>query len=748
MRTFRALSVMVWAAVLLLASPGCLPPNTLHSLTVVVEPASAGTVVITPAQSLYQTGEEIAIEAVANPGWRFLNWQATGFNTTQPATTITLRDDATITAVFERGGAAGDLVQDGGFEQGPINTFWTDTSINFDTIICDVDGCGTVDGLGPNSGIYWVYFGGTPENQVETATVTQEIAVPNVATASLEFFLAIPSGESAFTFSVSVGPTQLLALNQNDAAGFSDYTRVSLDVSRFATGEPTTLQFSYTDTGVAGQGSAVFVDDVSIVAGSAHNPNEGEEEGEGDTIAVTNPILPDGTVGQLYSENLEATGGLPPYLWTEQAIAPSQMPPGLMLSSGGTVFGTPEVFGVYTFGVVVEDSAGATRNQLASVEIQPGAGTTSVEILSGPELPVGEVDADYNQLLGATGGTPPYVWSAPVGAVPPGLDLTSGGRLLGVPSAEGRYVFEVTAEDAESLADTTLLALDVNAAGETAAVEITTASPLPDGRVSDPYSFSMQAENGIEPYVWSVPPGNPLPDGMLLTSGGSLTGVPEESGLFTITVRATDGLDESDTESFALEILTADETPAEVALTSASPLPDGQVQQPYAFVFEASGGEAPYRFSLVDGLTALPINVSLTSGGTLSGTPLRDGLFTFEVRATDANGASGTAIYQWSVLPELSGSDIVPVTGSDLLSAQVGVSYNLTLEATGGVAPYNWSLESGPLSLPVGMLLTSGGTLTGTPINSGEFVFQTRITDAENSQALASFTLTVNPAAR
>ncbi len=57
-----------------------------------------------------------------------------------------------------------------------------------------------------------------------------------------------------------------------------------------------------------------------------------------------------------------------------------------------------------------------------------------------------------------------------------------------------------------------------------------------------------------------------------------------------------------------------------------------------------------------------------------------------------------------------------------------GSSYGTTLEATGGTAPYTWSVTSG--SLPEGVGVDSYGDISGTPETSGTFTFTVTATDA------------------
>ncbi len=64
------------------------------------------------------------------------------------------------------------------------------------------------------------------------------------------------------------------------------------------------------------------------------------------TVEVTTSSLPSGTVGTAYSRSLAATGGTTPYTWTR--TGGDQLHPGLNLSSGGVISGTPTVSGTRT----------------------------------------------------------------------------------------------------------------------------------------------------------------------------------------------------------------------------------------------------------------------------------------------------------------------------------------------------------------------------------------------------------------
>src|SRR5262249_4166592 len=60
------------------------------------------------------------------------------------------------------------------------------------------------------------------------------------------------------------------------------------------------------------------------------------------------------------------------------------------------------------------------------------------------------------------------------------------------------------------------------------------------------------------------------------------------------------------------------------------------------------------------------------------------------------------------VYPATGGGSLGVGTGSPLAPASINTSYSVTLTATGGTAPYTWSLPDGQ-SLPAGLSLSSAG---------------------------------------
>jgi hypothetical protein len=85
-------------------------------------------------------------------------------------------------------------------------------------------------------------------------------------------------------------------------------------------------------------------------------------------------------------------------------------------------------------------------------------------------------------------------------------------------------------------------------------------------------------------------------------------------------------------------------------------------------------------------------------------------------------------------LPPLAISDNLP-------GGTVGTPYTGTVSATGGSAPYTFTLASG--SLPDGLSLSSAGAVSGTPTSAGSFPITVKVTDSAGSSATGSYTITV-----
>jgi hypothetical protein len=94
-----------------------------------------------------------------------------------------------------------------------------------------------------------------------------------------------------------------------------------------------------------------------------------------------------------------------------------------------------------------------------------------------------------------------------------------------------------------------------------------------------------------------------------------------------------------------------------------------------------------------------------------------------------------------AVEPLIVGNSLAVATPAGLPSGFIDGSYSETLAATGGAAPYSWSLMSG--ALPSGLTLNGAGTISGTPTTAGSFNIGVQVRDIDSETATQAFTLTI-----
>ena len=136
------------------------------------------------------------------------------------------------------------------------------------------------------------------------------------------------------------------------------------------------------------------------------------------------------------------------------------------------------------------------------------------------------------------------------------------------------------------------------------------------------------------------------------------------------------------------------------------------------------------------GLPTLSIN---SSSGLISGTPTTPGTSSVTVTATDTTGASGNARFSWTVNPQAANTVTVINPGSR--SSRIGVAVSLQLQATDSQAGQTFTWTA--IGLPLGLSITAGGLIHGTPTVQGLYVVTVTATDTTGAQGSTSFLWTV-----
>lgn len=112
---------------------------------------------------------------------------------------------------------------------------------------------------------------------------------------------------------------------------------------------------------------------------------------------------------------------------------------------------------------------------------------------------------------------------------------------------------------------------------------------------------------------------------------------------------------------------------------------------------------------------------------------------------TDYGTADAVPIAPAAVYPDvnavLSIRPSLTLVTTSLPAGELGVAYAQSLEASGGLAFFHWSIESGVL--PPGLLMNSRGEISGIPTTQGTFAFRILLTDSSIPQVSWSQELSI-----
>jgi len=214
------------------------------------------------------------------------------------------------------------------------------------------------------------------------------------------------------------------------------------------------------------------------------------------------------------------------------------------------------------------------------------------------------------------------------GTLPTGISLAANGNLSGTPTATGAFPITIRATTGSGTLNLNT-SLIVNQAPTLVDSTIDTG-----GIAGTPYSNQVSA-TGYPTPSYSVTAGS-LPNGITLDANtGAITGTPTVGGNFPFTISANNGI--GSPVSFGSMYIMIVAAPIWTDQTVAS----ARVGVPFTDAISASGYPTP-SFSKVSG--NLPPGINPNSNGTLSGTPLAAGTFTFTMQAQNARGTVTTQI--------------------------------------------------------------------------------------------------------
>lgn len=219
---------------------------------------------------------------------------------------------------------------------------------------------------------------------------------------------------------------------------------------------------------------------------------------------------------------------------------------------------------------------------------------------------------------------------------------------------------------------------------------------------------------GLPEVTYSVSHKTPLPEGLRLSSDGTLSGIPVKiCNDYTIIIEAS-ALGFKTVEcKFTISVndysIRYDSTQLDVA----------RIAKSYYASVATAYGKDNITYALKEGST-LPAGLVLTSSGNIVGTPS-------EVVTDHRFTVVASAPYCVSKEAEFVISVGLSFSSVELVSVRRGESYNTSVNMANGAANIVYKLKEGH-KLPDGLTLSEDGTITGIPTRAGVYAFTIQAT--------------------
>jgi hypothetical protein len=244
------------------------------------------------------------------------------------------------------------------------------------------------------------------------------------------------------------------------------------------------------------------------------------------------------------------------------------------------------------------------------------------------------------------------------------------------------------------------------------------------------FTFSVQG-SGSGKYIFTE--AGALPAGIAFTDNANgtctIAGTTTASGAYPFTLTVVDTVNGYKTGPQAYVL---DAPPLSLQLLESAPVIRGIAVAGIALI--ASGGYGGYTYPLY----TLPTGLSVNSVGTIIGTCTDTvGIHACSAKVMDSSGANKTITFNLEVHSRLAALNVSPA------AMQIGVVVAYMLSVSNATGVVTWTLTSG--TLPPGVAITGGNTLSGTPTTAGTYTSTLTATDSGTGDTLpVSFVLVVS----
>ena len=356
-------------------------------------------------------------------------------------------------------------------------------------------------------------------------------------------------------------------------------------------------------------------------------------------LQITNQNIPIAVVDRPFNFQLEAKGGLKPYLWSIE-----NLPDGLSYDkSSGLIYGTPKNIFNQEIYVKLEDSDSKTISVSKSINFIVNKSELSLE----PDnLEYGKINYWYCENLNIIKGNMPYKWKIVNGYLPPGLDIDSYQNILeikGRPNKSGDFPFSIEITDSSTPEVKIYKDFSISIINPVKIMNIN----LKDAMHNQDYLETIYLSGGTSPFTFTAL--DTLPNGLNLDSStGIINGKPDiknDSIQFRIQVQDSGKIQSLDIKTFSIYVFEK----INVNILTDTLLDISQYKQ-YSDTITVEGGKKPYKWNILNGKLPDGLNGIVNNNNfIIKGIPEICGKHNFTLEITDYNNSTNLKSFSLDV---------------------------------------------------------------------------------------------------
>ncbi len=484
---------------------------------------------------------------------------------------------------------------------------------------------------------------------------------------------------------------------------------------------------------VTDNSGATAIDVMQVIVNPAANIAPVANAGADQSIT-----LPTSSVN-LTGSGTDPDGTINAYLWTKISGPAAGT---ITNAASASTAVTGMIAGIYQFQLRVTDNSGVTAIDVMQVIVNPAANIAPVANAGADQsitLPTSSVN-----LTGS--GTDPdgtinaYLWTKISGPAAGTITNAASASTAVTGMIAGIYQFQLRVTDNSGATATDVMQVIVNPAPNV----LPTANAGADQSITLPTSSVNLAGSGTDPdgtinaYLWTKISG---PAAGTITNAASastaVTGLV--AGIYQFELKVTDNSGAIAIDVMQVIVFAPNIPPvANAGLSQSITLPTN-VANLNGSGNDVDGFIASYRWTKISGPATGIISNATIASTTVTG--LTEGIYQFELRVTDNNGASATAVIQVTVNPE----NIPPVANAGPDQFVISPANSVTLNGSGTdvdgiVVSYKWRQISGPADK-----LTSPNTAVTFLDNliAGSYTFELTVTDDKGATGKDTTMVTV-----